>query len=98
LDSLKQEQPPSKFEFVCNAMLQLLAIAFVIVFGVFTVLAYNASLDANTQSSEGNQQAALANKDSAEANILALLAMKQSSQANQLALLTLCLSNEVGFL
>lgn len=45
----------SKVEFVWNAVLQTVGIIFVIIFGVFAVLAYNANEIANRQSFESNQ-------------------------------------------
>jgi hypothetical protein len=50
----------SNVEFVWNAVLQTIGIIFVIIFGVFAVLAYNASEISNRQSFEANQLSLLA--------------------------------------
>ena len=50
----------SKVEFIWNAVLQTIGIIFVIIFGAFAVLAYNASQIANRQSFQANQLSLLA--------------------------------------
>jgi hypothetical protein len=50
----------SKVEFIWNALLQTIGIIFVIIFGVFAVLAYSASQIANKQSFQANQLSLLA--------------------------------------
>jgi hypothetical protein len=49
----------TKVQFLWNAFLQITGIVFVIVFGVFSVMAYKIGEKANTQASEANQLALL---------------------------------------
>jgi hypothetical protein len=49
----------TKVQFLWNAFLQITGIVFVIVFGVFSVMAYKIGERANTQASEANQLALL---------------------------------------
>ncbi|PMD28679.1 hypothetical protein NA56DRAFT_640267 [Hyaloscypha hepaticicola] len=49
----------TKIQFLWNAFLQIMGIVFVIIFGVFSVMAYKIGQRANTQASEANQLALL---------------------------------------
>jgi hypothetical protein len=49
----------TKIQFLWNAFLQIMGIVFVIVFGIFSGLAYKIGEKANTQASEANQLALL---------------------------------------
>jgi hypothetical protein len=49
----------TKAQFLWNAFLQIMGIVFVIIFGVFSVMAYKIGERANTQASEANQLALL---------------------------------------
>jgi hypothetical protein len=49
----------TKIEFIWSSVLQLVGLLFVVVFGVFAALAYNAAGVANRQSFEANQMALL---------------------------------------
>ncbi|KAG0647979.1 hypothetical protein D0Z07_5688 [Hyphodiscus hymeniophilus] len=55
----------SKVEFIWTAILQTIGLIFVIIFGVFAVLAYNASEISNKRSAEANQLSLLAYCDQA---------------------------------
>lgn len=62
----------SKVEFIWNAVLQTIGIIFVIIFGVFAVLAYNANEIANRQSFESNQLSLLGYCNQAQVSLATL--------------------------
>jgi len=57
--SLIEITSTSKVEFIWSSVLQLAGLIFVVVFGVFAALAYDAANIANKQSSQANQLALL---------------------------------------
>lgn len=52
-------RPPNKTEFICYAILQLIALVIGVLFGVFSILAYKDAQTANKQSLAANQIALL---------------------------------------